>query len=51
VTGKTGRRRTQLLDDLKETTEYRKLEEEALYRNVWTTCFGRSYGPVKQTAA
>jgi hypothetical protein len=32
VMGRKGRRRKQLLNDLKEMTEYRKLEERALYR-------------------
>jgi hypothetical protein len=50
VTGKWGRRRKQLLDDLKEKRRYWKLKEEALARTVWRTCFGRGYGPaVKQT--
>jgi hypothetical protein len=39
VTGRQGRRREQLLDDLKETREYWKLEEEALDRPVWKTRF------------
>jgi hypothetical protein len=30
MTGRRGRRRHQLLDDLKEKTRYRKLKEEAL---------------------
>jgi len=30
-----GRRRKQLLDDAKETTEYGKLKEEALDRTCW----------------
>jgi hypothetical protein len=41
VTGRRGRRRKQLLDDLKETRGYRKLKEEALDRTLWGTCFGR----------
>jgi hypothetical protein len=46
VTGRGGRRRKQLLDDLKEKRGYRKLKEEALDRTVWRTRFGRAYGPV-----
>jgi len=34
-----GRRRKQLQDDLKEMTAYCKLEEEALDRSLWRTCF------------
>ena len=41
-----GRRRTQLLDDLKETTGYRKLKEESTDRTVRRTGFGRSCGHV-----
>jgi hypothetical protein len=44
--GRRGRRRKQLLDDLKEKKRYRKLKEEALDRTLWRTCFGRGYGPV-----
>ena len=36
----------QILDDLKETGRYWKLEEEALARTVWGTGFERSYVPV-----
>jgi hypothetical protein len=40
-----------LLDDLKETSGYRKLEDESLDRFLWRTRFGRGYGPVvRQTA-
>jgi hypothetical protein len=46
MTGRRGRRRKQLLDDLKEKTGYWKLKEEALDRTVWRTRFGRDYGPV-----
>jgi hypothetical protein len=46
-----GRRRKQLLDDLKEKRIYWKLKEEALDRTLWRTRFGRGYGPVvRQTA-
>jgi hypothetical protein len=46
MTGRRGRRRKQLLDDLKEKKSYRKLKEEALDRTLWRTRFGRGYGPV-----
>jgi len=35
-TERHGRRRRQLLDDLTETRGYRKLNEEALHRTMWT---------------
>ena len=51
VAGRRGRRRKQLLDDLKETGVYRRLKEEAPGRTMWRTGFGRGYGPVvRQTA-
>jgi hypothetical protein len=46
MTGRRGRRRKQLLDDLKEKTRYWKLKEEALDRTLWRTRFGGGYGPV-----
>jgi hypothetical protein len=46
MTGRRGRRRKQLLDDLKEKRSYLKLKEEALDRTLWRTRFGRGYGPV-----
>jgi hypothetical protein len=46
MTGRRGRRRKQLLDDLKEKKRYWKLKEEALDRTVWRTRFRRGYGPV-----
>jgi hypothetical protein len=46
MTGRRGRRRKQLLDDLKEKIGYWKLKEEALDRTQWRTRFGRGYGPV-----
>ena len=45
VVGRRGRRRRQLLDDLKERRGYCHLEE-ALDRTVWTARFGRGFGPV-----
>jgi hypothetical protein len=46
MTGRRGRRRKQLLDDLKEKRRYGKLKEEALDRTLWRTRFGRVYGSV-----
>jgi len=46
VTGRQGRRRRKLLDDLKERRGYSHLEEEALDRTTWKACFGRDSGPV-----
>jgi hypothetical protein len=37
MTGRRGRRRKQLLDDLREKRRYWKLKEEALDRTVWRT--------------
>jgi len=46
VTGRRGRRRRKLLDDLKERRGYSYLKEETLDRTMWTTRFGRDFGPV-----
>jgi hypothetical protein len=46
VTGRRGRRRRKLLDDLKERRGYSHLKEEALDRTMWTARFGRGFGPV-----
>jgi hypothetical protein len=46
VTGRRGRRRTELLDCLKEIKGYWKLKEEAVDRTVWRTGFGKGGGPV-----
>jgi hypothetical protein len=46
MTGRRGRRRKQLLVDLKQKKRYWKLKEEALDRTLWRTRFGRGYGPV-----
>jgi hypothetical protein len=46
MTERRGRRRKQLLDDLKEKTSHGKLKEEALDRTLSRTRFGRGYGPV-----
>jgi hypothetical protein len=51
VTGRRGRRRRKLLDDLKERRGYSHLKEEALDRTMWRARFGRGFGPVvRQTA-
>ena len=46
VTGRRGRRRRKLLDDLEERRGYSHLKEEALDRTMWTARFGRGFGPV-----
>ena len=51
VTGRRGRIRRKLLDDLKERRGYSHLKEEALDRTMWRGRFGRGFGPVvRQTA-
>jgi hypothetical protein len=51
VTGRQGRRRTKLLDDVKERRGYSHLNEKALDRTMWRARFGRGFGPVvRQTA-
>jgi hypothetical protein len=51
VTGRRGRRRRKLLDDLKERRGYSHLKEEALDRTMWRACYGRGFRPVvRQTA-
>jgi hypothetical protein len=51
VAGRQGRRRTKLLDDLKERRGYSHLKEEALDRTMGRARFGRGFGPVvRQTA-
>jgi hypothetical protein len=51
VTGRRGRRRRKLPDDLKESRGYSHLKEEALDRTMWRARFGRDFGPVvRQTA-
>ena len=51
LTERQGRRRKQLLDNIKETRGCRKLKEEALDRTVWRPRFGRSYAPVVRLTA
>ena len=46
VTGRQGRKRRKLLDDLKERRGYSHLKEEALDRTMWRAGFGRGFGPV-----
>jgi len=46
VTGRHGRRRRKLLDDLKERREYSHLKEEDLDHTIWIARFGRGFGPV-----
>ena len=46
VTRRLGRRRMQLLGDVKEKRGYWKLKEETLDRTEWRTRFGRGCGPV-----
>jgi len=43
VKGRRGKRRRQLLNDLKETTGYWKPKSEALHRTLCKTSFGRGY--------
>jgi hypothetical protein len=51
VTGRRGRRRRKLLDDLNERRGYSQLKEEALDSTMWKARFGRGLGPVvRQTA-
>jgi hypothetical protein len=51
VTGRRGRRRRKLLDEVKERKGYSHLKEEALDRTVRRVGFGRGFGPVvRQTA-
>jgi len=46
VTGRQGRRRMKLLDDLKERRGYSRLKEEALDRPMWRARFRKIFGPV-----
>jgi len=46
VTGRQGRRRRKLPDDLKEGRGYSHLKQEALDRTMWRTRFGRGFEPV-----
>ena len=46
MTGRLGRRRRKLLDDIKERTGYSHLKEEALDRSMRRVRYGRGFGPV-----
>ena len=46
VTGRQGRRRRKLLDDLRDRRGYSHLKQEALDRTMWRARFGRGFGPV-----
>ena len=51
VTGRRGRKRRKLLDDLKERRGDSQLKEEVLDRTMWRSRFGRGFGHVvRQTA-
>jgi hypothetical protein len=50
VTGRRGRRRSKLLEDLKEKRGYSLLKEKAPDCTMWRACFGRGFGlVVRQT--
>ena len=50
MTGRRGRKRKKLLDDLKERRGYSQLKEEVVGRTMWRARFGRGFGPlVRQT--
>jgi hypothetical protein len=51
VTGRRGRKRRKLLDDLKERTGYFHLKEDAVDRTRWRARFGRGFGPVVRKTA
>jgi len=46
MTGRRGRRRRKLLDDLGERNGYSHLKEKALVCTMWRARFGRGFGPV-----
>ena len=45
MTGRRGRMRRKLLEDLKDRRGYSHLKEEALDRTMWRAGFGRGFGP------
>jgi hypothetical protein len=45
-TGRQGRRRRKLLDNVKDRRGYSHLKEEALDCTMWRARFGRGFGPV-----
>ena len=51
MTGRRGKRRRKLLDELKERRGYSHLKEQAVDHTMWRARFGRGFGPVvRQTA-
>ena len=46
VTRRRGRRRRELLDDLKDRRGYSHLKEEAVDRTMWRNSFGGDFVPV-----
>jgi hypothetical protein len=46
ITGRQGKIRMKLLDNLKERRGYSHLKEGALDRTMWRAGFGRGFGPV-----
>ena len=46
MTGRRGRKRRKLLDDLKERRRYSHLMEEVIDRAMWRARFGRGFEPV-----
>jgi hypothetical protein len=46
MTGRRGKRRKQLLDDLEKPRGHWILKQETSDRARWETCLGRGYGPV-----
>jgi hypothetical protein len=46
VMGRLGRRRKELLDDLRKNRGFWNLEEDTLDRTVWRSRFGRGFGRV-----
>jgi hypothetical protein len=49
VTGRRGRRRRKLLDDLKERRGYSHLKEEAVDRTMWRVRFGSGFWTCRKT--
>jgi len=49
VSGRRGRKRKQILDDLQEKSVYWKLKKEPVDCSLWRTRFGTDYGLVRQT--
>ena len=46
MTGRRGRRRRKLLDELKERNRYSHLKDEALDRTMWRNRFRGGFEPV-----